>query len=369
MERAPSPRVSPSPPLRVAFCITGQLRAAACGRRAGLYGAANNTKYSPAESIRDHLIDPLRSHGAHVDVFTVIDAPPARIRRPGITAPLLRRALEAFDPVQAVLHDEASDSESWEHARRSPFGGMQTRLDRSVSSCGRLATRFEQLLGLSGLGGGTTPQRDKDTKRGAHKISSNHFLQARKLQTCYRLVSGRESYLRANYTHIVRVRPDLLWHRTVDLATYLQAETPTLSEATELCVQPRGPDTDAVTAAAVSPAGHSRSGGSGMCYAPCAVSPAKATTATSQRGGRHSVARSARNKGSAPAIFEGSSTAHHRPEASRDGSADAPAIVQLPTNAANLHSFFVHDQFYVAQRVSPQGLEPHGVICYRYRCL
>jgi hypothetical protein len=289
MQIAPPP--PPTSSLRLAICVTGQIRAGTCTSKV----------MSPLESLRAHLVAPLRERGAHVDVFAVLDLPPM----PNRSGPLLRRALDTLAPVQHALHDEASDWRAWLRARRRPFGPRWPLNVPSGSACGALRARFETVLMGNSVDGGAPPPKEKQVV--------NHFHQARKLQACWRMVSEHEATLPTPYTHVVRTRPDLRFPRSFELLPYLTAPTnlPKLADArptpVELCVQPLR---DRAKRQAGSPI---RSPRPTHCYAPCSGS----------HGGSQSV----------------------------DGVPHAlPAIVQPAASSNTLPSFYVHDHFYAARR-------------------
>ena len=165
---------------------------------------------SPIESIVRFVLQPLRERHT-VDVFVVLDAPPSRgVLVPGISVPLLMHALELLKPAAAVLGDEASDEAAWRHARSMPFGklGEAQALGRDTA-CGRLNARVDALLG------GIEADDPQKTGKGP-----SHFLQARKLQTCWAMIEAYEQRQRQNYSHVMRLRPDLLFKQPLNLASY-----------------------------------------------------------------------------------------------------------------------------------------------------
>ena len=315
----------PSPPLaRVALCVTGQLRSGSCERRATA-AAVNNgrndstSRLTPTQSIRAHLIEPLREHGVQVDVFAVLDAPPTRGQRlPGVAGPLMQRALNALGPVQWIMHGESDDAAAWLHARGFNVGddGAGARLLRNASpSCASLHARFEALLGGSGAVGG-------HSKTGS---GANHFVQARKLQSCWRMLEAREVIAGQRYTHVVRARPDLFFHRRLDLRPYFDPGPggvargqPAREVAQEdLCVQPIAmPISGSMHASMPHPPSH--------CYASCG---------------------------------DAADAAHDASTAARPDR--RPLIVQSAPFPANLPNFYVHDQFYVADRHAARGMFDH----------
>ena len=151
---------------RVAICIAGEQRSATCAPRGSQFGAV-----SPLESQADFLaVLPFPQ-----DVFVVLDTPPkaddVSLIGVGHNGPqnLLDstiRATQAFARMHptAVEFDDTRKAEAayWTHIR--------------LAVCVKPAAA----------------------------------MQARKLQACWRLITQREAQLNISYSHIVRLRPDLL---------------------------------------------------------------------------------------------------------------------------------------------------------------
>ena len=142
-------------------------------------------------------------------MFAVLDSPPVRAH--GLTGPLLSHALNILEPQQFAIHDPEGDELAWQRALNFPFarkGVMNTS-----SACEGLSRRFSEVLG------GTLGPSSKASP------GFGHFVQARKLSTCYQMLDGREQRAGWNYTHVIRVRPDVHFSRPIDLAPYMETRS------------------------------------------------------------------------------------------------------------------------------------------------
>lgn len=140
-------------PGRVAVCLTGQMRSAACSQPDG--------GPSPLELL--HKLVQTLGGGGHgragsVDVFAILDGANAAERRADLV-----RQLMPLQPVELVLEDQAYAEAEW----RASF-------DRALC------------------------------------IHKTNFLQARRLAQCWRLLESREERLNFRYTHVARARPDVV---------------------------------------------------------------------------------------------------------------------------------------------------------------
>lgn len=190
----------------VAVCVSGQARTSTC-RFAD--ARAHPAHLTAIASIRQNLIEPLSSLAETVDVFTALSSPPRKNQRlPGAGISQLSTVLNTLRPVQGALIDEADDEAAYKAISRRPLAaGPSGGVEANASACVRLGVHLATLF---------TP--------GAHA-------QARKLQACWQMIVARERQRGAPYDLVLRVRPDLVFPRPIDLTNYgmLPAPSPPTS--------------------------------------------------------------------------------------------------------------------------------------------
>ena len=152
---------------RLAVCISGELRSAVCSPRTAVRGSG---LAAPLETIARLL-----SQIGERDVFVAIDEPPSASNNANVaeggTAAL--RSLAESDARTARLL-----------ARIAPIS-----VEHSVQQ---------------------TEAQYWDEARQALCVKSAAVFQARKLRSCWQRILAREAQLRFAYTHVLRLRPDLL---------------------------------------------------------------------------------------------------------------------------------------------------------------
>jgi hypothetical protein len=150
---------SPSP--RIAVCVAGQLRSAACvAADSGKHGTL-----TPVGSIRSRLLEPLREH-ASVDVFTAFDTPPrgAEQRLPGALVSTLQQVLSVLQPVQGALIDAADDESAYEQAQRA-IDKYQLKSIPNATACAALAIKISTLYTAVRVLAAPASARDARTRR------------------------------------------------------------------------------------------------------------------------------------------------------------------------------------------------------------
>ena len=190
----------------------------------------------------------------------------------------MQRALGVLKPVQALLLEEADDVST--HLRLHNIQRDLFASEANGTTCYTLAARISRL------------------------VSYNSVAQARKLGACWQMVTAREATVRmgVQYSHVVRVRPDVSFPRPLHLSQWLGLAEHVAHPAHGA----RGLAHHATTAAAsrhvcltaTDPAGASATGtspststsssaqaGRGFCYAPC-----QDTTTTATKGSIRAVA-------------------------------------------------------------------------------
>lgn len=339
----------------VAVCVSGQLRTAACHAR----GEPEGRRLTPMESLREYVLLPLAVVSARApDVFAAFDTPPVdeRQRFPGSSVDVLHHALDVLGPWLRQLSLTPMDAEelAW-HATQEVPGGVVLKLLETAntsadpSSCERLARRLLE-----------------------HFRSFNAHVQARRLGACWRLLESRERAMGVRYSHVLRLRPDHLLRRPLDLAASWLRRPDALFNASSTCSTPGAASSPSSAAAApyllpssncLDPGlrsasvshwhrletGHmygdvcvrtaresQRTGPLSSCYQPCVMADANPTRAATD-GDRSSKADSI-----------GATVAH--PPAWSDGSASAPDALMLVPNPNIMPGTFVHDHIYLVRR-------------------
>ena len=157
---------------RVAVCIAGEQRSATCPPSDP---RASGVAASPLDSIRHFL----GSIGPR-DVFVVLDPPPSTSDA---------SLADAGPTIGPSLVDSAT--------RATKVFAAIKPVDLDFEDARRAETEYWDAV-----------RRDVCVKPGA-------AFQARKLQSCWRMIAAREATQRFSYSHVIRLRPDLLVPRSL----------------------------------------------------------------------------------------------------------------------------------------------------------
>ena len=147
---------------RTAVCLAGQLRAALC--------QPANGGDSPLETIRQHLLPLLGQH----DIFVLLDNSSSLSNQPWV-----HEAVHKLKPIEVQFQDSVMAEWEW-------------------------LSRVEGVACIAKLG----------------------FYQARRLRRCWTMIRNRERQTGINYTHLVRVRPDVRVPSTLADALVQPARVP-----------------------------------------------------------------------------------------------------------------------------------------------